>query len=60
MDGTFQDARRWRRCGRGSLLSAFSRHSVLPEWSCIKIDREIRPGGQAIVGAPSRPVGDPG
>jgi Zn-dependent alcohol dehydrogenase len=35
---------------QGSLLSAFARNSILPEWSCIKIDPDIPLLAAALVG----------
>jgi NDMA-dependent alcohol dehydrogenase len=50
MDGTFRMHAGDLDVGQGSLLSAFSRHSVLPEWSCIKVDRDIPLLTAALVG----------
>ena len=50
MDGTFRMHIGDVDVAQGSLLSAFARHSVLPEWSCIKIRPEIPLLTAALVG----------
>jgi S-(hydroxymethyl)glutathione dehydrogenase/alcohol dehydrogenase len=50
MDGTYRMHIGDTNVGQGSLLSAFSRHSVLPEWSCIKIAADIPLLTAALVG----------
>jgi NDMA-dependent alcohol dehydrogenase len=50
MDGTFRMHVGGADVAQGSLLSAFSRHSILPEWSCIKINRDIPLLAAALVG----------
>jgi len=57
MDGTFRMHVGDVDVAQGSLLSAFSRHSILPEWSCIKIDRDIPLLTAALVGC-AVPTGD--
>ena len=50
MDGTYRMHIGEIDVGQGSLLSAFARHSILPEWSCIRIDRDIPLLTAALVG----------
>jgi NDMA-dependent alcohol dehydrogenase len=50
MDGTFRMHIGDTDVGQGSLLSAFARHSILPEWSCIKIAPDIPLLTAALVG----------
>ena len=50
MDGTYRMHIGDTNVGQGSLLSAFARHSILPEWSCIKISQDIPLLIAALVG----------
>jgi S-(hydroxymethyl)glutathione dehydrogenase/alcohol dehydrogenase len=50
MDGSFRMHIGDTDVGQGSLLSCFAQHSVLPEWSCIKIAPDIPLLTAALVG----------
>jgi S-(hydroxymethyl)glutathione dehydrogenase/alcohol dehydrogenase len=50
MDGTYRMHIGDVNVGQGSLLSAFSKHSILPEWSCIKVDSDLPMLTAALVG----------
>lgn len=50
LDGTFRMHLDGAPVGQNALVSTFSELSVLPEWSCIKIDRDIPLGVAALVG----------
>ena len=50
MDGTYRMHIGDIDIGQGSLLSVFAQHSILPEWSCIKVARDIPLLTAALVG----------
>ncbi len=50
LDGTFRMHHDGRDVARSSLIGAFSEVSVMPEWSCIKIDKDIPLRTAALLG----------
>jgi Zn-dependent alcohol dehydrogenase len=50
LDGTFRMHLNGQPVGQSAMISTFSELSVLPEWSCIKIDKDIPLRVAALVG----------